>query len=113
MLTKPQTSARPDSLYVYCTAILSQSNYDFTTKSDRNAIEGVAFESTAILASELRSTVAKSRLAEASTTKTQNNSATSRCTICSHAEPARSRSGYPDQSAQSELQQASPLDSAV
>src|SRR5690349_25005760 len=84
MPTKPQTSARPDSLYVYCTAILSQSNYDFTTKSDRNALEGVSFESTTLLASELQSTVAKSRFADASTTKIQNNSATSRCTICSH-----------------------------
>lgn len=42
MPTKPQTSALPGSLHVYCTAILSQSNYDFTTKSDRNALEGIA-----------------------------------------------------------------------
>jgi hypothetical protein len=52
MPTKPQTPAMPDSLYVYCTAILNQSNYDFTTKSDRNALEEVALESTTILASE-------------------------------------------------------------
>ena len=65
-----KTSAMPDSLYVYCTAILSHSNYDFTIKSDRNAFE-VAIESTTILTSELQSTVAKIWVAEVSITKTK------------------------------------------
>lgn len=72
------------------TAILSQSNYDFMTKSDRNALEGFAVESMTILTSELQSTVAKSRVAEASTTRTQNNSAISKWTNCNHTGASRS-----------------------
>jgi len=62
----------------------------FHDKSDRNALDGVAIDSTTILASELRPTVAKSRFAEASTIKTQNNSATCKWTSCNHTGASKS-----------------------
>ena len=72
MPKKARTPAMPDSLYVYCTVILSQSNYHFTKKSDRNGLKGVAIGSTTILACDVLSEVAGNSVSEWPATGPEN-----------------------------------------